>query len=185
MPTLFPHVNDRELERHDTPFFTSRRILQAVVSVGTLTLLVKLVAMIKESTVASLFGRSDAVDAFIVAFLLPSFLVTLVAKSLSGALIPTYIRVRTQEGPEAAQRLFSSTMLWSQGMLLCMLLVLGAAGPTAIRWIAPGFSGPKLELTVRLFYMLLPLILLGGSRPIAARSSMQIGAFGHRRYFRS
>ena len=76
----------------------------------------KLIALFKEVAVADYFGRGDAVDAFLVAYLVPGFLIVLVAGSLNAAFIPTFILVREEKGEVAAQRLFSSCMVWSQSL---------------------------------------------------------------------
>src|SRR5690349_3413343 len=79
------------------------RIFAAMVTVGGLTVLVKIAAAVKELIVAYQFGTSDALDAFLIAFVLPGFAITLVYGSLNAALIPTYIEVREREGRVAAQ----------------------------------------------------------------------------------
>ncbi len=93
--------------------------------------LVKLVATFKEIAVASVYGRSDAMDAFLAAALIPSLLVNLISESMNQALVPTLVRVREQEGRERAQQLLSSSMLW-------MCLLLGAAS-AVMALVAHGF----------------------------------------------
>ncbi len=61
----------------------------------------------KEIGVASVYGRSDAMDAFLAAALIPSLLVNLISESMNQALVPTLVRVREQEGRERAQQLLS------------------------------------------------------------------------------
>jgi putative peptidoglycan lipid II flippase len=51
----------------------NRGIFGAAVTVGAFTVLAKLVSVAKELTVAGSFGTSDALDAFLIAFLLTSF----------------------------------------------------------------------------------------------------------------
>jgi putative peptidoglycan lipid II flippase len=140
----------------------NRRIFRAVVSISAAGILVKGVATIKEVTVAGVFGRSDAMDAFLAAALIPGLLVNLISESMNQALVPTLIRVREHEGRERAQQLLSSSMLW-----MCMLL--GAASAlmalTARGFfplIASHFSPAKLDLSIRIFYSLLPMVLITG-----------------------
>src|SRR5579862_7967297 len=71
----------------------NRRIFGAAVSVLAATVIVKIVATGKEFVVAGIYGRSDAMDAFLAAFLIPNLLVNLIAESMNQALIPTLIRV--------------------------------------------------------------------------------------------
>ena len=140
----------------------NRRIFRAVVSISAVGILVKGVATFKEIAVAGAFGRSDAMDAFLAAALIPGLLVNLISESMNQALVPTLIRVREQEGHERAQQLLSSSMLW-----MCMLL--GAASAlmalTARGFfplIASQFSPAKLDLSIRIFYGLLPVVLITG-----------------------
>ncbi len=139
-------------------FSINRSILRAALSVGAAGIIVKLVATAKEIAVASVYGRSDAMDAFLAAALIPSLLVNLISESMNQALVPTLVRVREQEGRERAQQLLSSSMLW-------MCLLLGAASAVMallargfFPLIASNFPPAKLALPIRLFYGLLPIV---------------------------
>lgn len=146
----------------------NRSIFQAAVSVSSAGILVKVIAICKEITVAGIYGRSDAMDAFLAAALIPNLLINLIAESMNQALVPTLIRVREHEGRERAQQLLSSSMLW-----LCVLLGAGTAAMALCAHalfplIASHFPAAKLELSIRLFYALLPVVLITG---IAANST--------------
>ncbi len=146
-----------------TRFSTVHRgILRAVISVGAAGIFVKLIATAKEIGVASVYGRSDAMDAFLAAALIPSLLVNLISESMNQALVPTLVRVREQEGRDRAQQLLSSSML-----SMCLLLGLASALMALLAHgffplIASNFSPAKLALSIRLFYGLLPIVLLTG-----------------------
>jgi putative peptidoglycan lipid II flippase len=140
----------------------NRRIFRAAVVVGGLTLGVKLASLVKEVTVAASFGTADALDAFLIAFLLPSYLINVVGGSLNAALIPGYIQVRQAEGPAAAQRLFSGAVTFSGVLLLLATALLAALGPFLLPLLASGFAPDKLLLTERLFYLLLPAVAVSG-----------------------
>jgi len=137
-------------------------ILHAALTVGTAGVLVKLIATGKEIAVAAAFGRSDAMDAFLVAFLIPNLLVNLISESMNQALIPTLIRVREREGPESAQRLLSSSMLWIGCLLVCFSVAMAAMAPAIFPLLASNFAPAKLVLAEHLFYALLPMVLASG-----------------------
>jgi putative peptidoglycan lipid II flippase len=141
---------------------TNRRIFGAAVIVGFFTFSVKVAALLRELVVASVFGTSDALDAFLIAFLLPSFFVGVVAGSLNTAMIPTYIRVREKEGPEAAQKLVSTMVVLALGVLTVTVGLLAVAGPALLPFMGSGFDGQKLALVQSLFYVLLPMIIFNG-----------------------
>lgn len=151
-----------EIARPLTASSVNRGILRAALSVSAAGVAVKLAATLKEVAVAGVYGRSDAMDAFLAAALLPSLLVNLIAESMNQALIPTLIRVREQEGRERAQQLLSNSMVW-----MCLLLA-GASAAMAVSargffpLIASHFAPGKLALSIRLFYGLLPVVLVTG-----------------------
>lgn len=140
----------------------NRRILAAMVTVGAFTALVKLVAVAKEMAIAYQFGTGNELDAFLIAFLLPQFAITLIAGSLNAALIPTYIQVREQEGQGAAQRLMSSVMVLSIGFLAALSVILGLTASYILPLVASGFAVEKLALTHSLYYVLLSTLVLNG-----------------------
>jgi putative peptidoglycan lipid II flippase len=141
---------------------TNRKIFSAAVTVGLMTALVKVAAVTRELVVAWRFGTGDALDAFLIAFMIPSFIINVVAGSFSVALIPTYIQVREQDGLAAAQRLFSGVTVWSLGVLGITTLLMVAAAPLYLPWIAGRFSPEKLDLTFRLLCTIAPVVLLRG-----------------------
>lgn len=141
---------------------TNRHILIAAASVTAAGVLVKIAATFKEFAVAGVYGRTDAMDAFLAAALIPGLLINLISESMNQALVPTLVRVREQQGHEAAQRLLSSSMAW-----MCLLLVAGSAAMALsarsfFPLIGSHFSAPKLDLSVHVFYALLPLVLITG-----------------------
>lgn len=140
----------------------NRKIFGAAATIALLTGLVKLAIVFRELVVAWRFGTSDALDAFIIALLVPTFLINGIANSFNAALIPTYIGVREEHGPEAAQKLFSGVMVWSLALLGVVTALMIAASPFYLRLIAAGFNTEKLGLTFKLICILSPVVLLRG-----------------------
>ena len=139
----------------------NRRILAAALTVGIFSVVVKLAAMSKELAVAYRFGTGDAIDAFLIAFLLPSLAINIVSGSFSAAFTPLYVEVRENCGAAAAFELLRSA---SAGTALVVLPVtlLVFAGVPVLPLLATGFSAEKLALTEALFLILLPTIALNG-----------------------
>jgi putative peptidoglycan lipid II flippase len=140
----------------------NRRIFAAMITVGSLTAIVKLAAASKEVVIAYRFGVSDALDAFLIAWVLPQFVIELIGGSLNGALIPTYIYVREHEGQVAAQRLFSGVMVVSIVLTLAGLVLLALLSSLILPLLASGFNPGKLALTQQLYFLLLPTLLFCG-----------------------
>jgi putative peptidoglycan lipid II flippase len=140
----------------------NRKIFRAVLIVGALTLLAKLGSTAKELLVANSFGRSDALDAFLIAFVLPAFAVNLLIGSFASAVVPAFVEMKCSQGPAAAQKLFSNVMFACVLGLLALTLGLGSLAPWYLPYLASSFSPAKLQLTREILYMLLPFVLFNG-----------------------
>ena len=145
------------LPRPHQPSRINRSILRAALSVGAAGIIVKFIATFKEIAVASVYGRADAMDAFLAAALIPSLLVNLISESMNQALVPTLIRVREQEGRERAQQLLSSSMLWhvsAAGCRFCSSWPLARASHLPAHRVELRRRRSS-HLPIRLFYALL------------------------------
>jgi putative peptidoglycan lipid II flippase len=140
----------------------NRKILRAAATVTGAGIFVKIVATFKEFTVAGVYGRSDAMDAFLAANLLPGLLINLISESMNQALVPTLIRVREREGHDRAQQLLSSSMVAIVLLLAGASLVMALAARGFFPLIASHFPPSKFDLSVRLFYGLVPLVVITG-----------------------
>jgi putative peptidoglycan lipid II flippase len=140
----------------------NRRIFSAILILVVMTGVVKLAATCRELIVAGYFGVSEAVDAFLIAFLLPMFAINVLAGSFSAALMPTYIRTRDSKGLIAAQQLFSSAMALGILFLVAAAIVLAVIAPTILPILGSGFSANTMGLTQNLFYWLLPVLVFTG-----------------------
>ena len=130
--------------------------------VGASTLAVKLVGMLKDVVVAAHFGTSNAIDAMFVAIAIPTFLTNVVAGSLPSAVVPVYVRVREQEGVDAARQLASNIVGGAIIVALLASLLLLLLTPVAVGLVGSGFSADKLALARTLFVLLVPAIVVSG-----------------------
>ena len=140
----------------------NRRVFGALVIVGACTVLVKLVAFLKDAVVAYQFGTGDALDAFLIALVLPQFAITLVGGSLNVALIPTYIQVQEREGRNAANQLMSSATVITALFLVTLSIVLALTATHILPLLASGFSDEKLALSHSIYLVLLCTLILHG-----------------------
>lgn len=138
----------------------SLRVLFQMITVGAFTALVKLAGAAKVIFTARAFGMSNALDAYLIAYLLPSFVCDTLAGSLTSALVPTFIEVREKEGPEAANRLYQSVLASAAVLLTVASLAIAVIAPQALRLLASSFPPAKLALTCSLAWMMLPIIPL-------------------------
>jgi len=141
---------------------TNRRIFGAALVVGTMTVGVRVTGMLKELLVAWRFGRSDELEAFLLAYVVPSLAVSVIAGAFGPALIPTFVRVRDARGLDAARRLYVGVATWSLLLLAAATVLMLVAAPLYLPRLASGFGPEKLYLTTRLMYVMAPLILFSG-----------------------
>jgi putative peptidoglycan lipid II flippase len=129
----------------------NQRIFRSTLVIAGLTLLVRVIGLAREIAIAGYFGTSDEVDAYLMAFLLPNFVINVLAGSINAAFIPTFVAVRQQQGRDAAHRLLGSVLLATAGLLFVITLLLLGCAPAVLSRLAPGFDDLKLTLTLRLY----------------------------------
>jgi putative peptidoglycan lipid II flippase len=141
---------------------TNRQILGASATIAVLTLVARAASLARDVAVAYGFGRGDELDAFLIALLLPTFAINVVANSLNAAFVPVFIEVRERDGAARADLLFQSVLAVSVLVLVAVSVLVGLAFPASIPHLARTFDDAKLALTARLFWWLLPIVLLSG-----------------------
>ena len=141
---------------------TFRRVLHAATTVAVVSVAVKLAATAKEFVLAGIYGRSDAMDAYLIAAMIPNLLINLFAESMNQALIPTLVRVRIQEGTAQAQKLLAHSMMRLVLLLVGASVAMAILAPVAFPFIASNFAAPKLEFSIHIFWVLLPVVSLAG-----------------------
>ena len=141
---------------------TNRQIFRAALIVGCIGVVAKLAGTLKELIVARSFGRGDAMDAYLIAFVLPAFVLNIGMSALGSALVPVFIETRQKEGTEGAQKLFSGMMVLACISLGCITVLLGLLSPLYLPLLGHSFPTAKLGLTRELLYLLLPWIVFSG-----------------------
>src|SRR6267378_8150499 len=129
--------------------------------VGVAILSSRVLGLIREVVIASLFGATRNMDAFLTAFRAPNMLRDLFAEgALSTAFVTTFSRRIATEGDASAWRLASKVATLTL-VFMSALTVLGIIGaPVLIQILAPGFAPEKAQLTILLTRIMFPFILL-------------------------
>jgi putative peptidoglycan lipid II flippase len=151
----------------------NRRILAASLTVGVLSSIAHVCTAAKELVVAYQFGTTDVLDAYLIAFLLPSFLISVVAGSFPSAFIPVYVDVQHREGKVAAEELYANVMGWSLVILVGLSLIMALLASAFLPMLGSGFNEAKLGITRSLFFTLLPLLIVKG---VTALWTMKLNA---------
>lgn len=133
-----------------------------MITVGVMTLGVKLAGFGKDVVVAGKFGTADAMDAFLLACLLPTLTASIFAGGMPDALLPAYAAEREEKGRAAADNLASACFRWYMTALAGVMLAIWAVSPWLVPALAPTFGPEKLALTRELFVLLLPFGFLFG-----------------------
>lgn len=141
------------------------RLVSAAIILGVASLASRIVGLLRERVLTTMFGAGDVFDAFVAAFRVPDMIFNLlVLGALSAAFIPLFTEklVKGQRGKQAAFDL-------AVGILNIMVLVVGllaiifaVGAPYIMPLVVPGFEGEKLKMTIMLSrIMALQPVLLG------------------------
>jgi putative peptidoglycan lipid II flippase len=136
-----------------------------VTTVGSATLLSRLLAFIRDAGIAAALGAGGLSDAFFAALQIPNLFRRLLAEgALNGAFVPMWLRIRGEGGPQAARR-FGETVLGLMLVALGSLAVVCAVFAFGvIRIIAPGFDPVETGFGLAVGYLRLgvPYIVIAG-----------------------
>jgi putative peptidoglycan lipid II flippase len=142
---------------------SGRGLWRAAGLISALTMLSRVLGLVREVAFARLVGAGFYSDAYRIAFRVPNLLRDLFAEgALSAAFVPTYTRVLKEGGRPAAFRLAARVMsVLSVVLSVVVLIGVAAAGPL-VNWLAHGFATEpgKTELTVLLTRVMMPFLPL-------------------------
>ncbi len=146
-------------------------LIKSTVSVGSMTLLSRVLGLARDIVIARFFSASDAADAFFVAFKIPNFLRRLFAEgAFSLAFVPVLTEYRSNY-TAAQTRDLIDRVAGTLGFILLLLSLLGVvASPLLISIFAAGFldQPAKFELTSDMLRLTFPYILLISMTAMAA-----------------
>ena len=141
----------------------------------------RIAGLIRQRIFAHYFATSDAADAFAAGFRIPNLLQNLFGEgALSASFIPVYAGLRARGEQEEAERV-AGAVAGLLSVVIAVVVLLGVlAAPGLVDLIAPGFTGGKRELTIRLVRILFP------GAGLLVLSAWCLGILNsHRRFFLS
>ena len=149
------------MSRMDAP--RGSTLMKSAGLAGSATMASRVLGLAREQVMAHLFGASDQMDAFNVAFRLPNLVRDLFAEgAMSAAFVPTFTRHLQGHGREAAWRL-GRRALTALVVVTGVISLVGIFGaPAMTRFFAGGFAAVpgKLELTIALTRVMFPFLVL-------------------------
>jgi putative peptidoglycan lipid II flippase len=148
--------------------------------VAAATMLSRVLGLVREQVMATVFGAGFATDAFNVAFRIPNLLRDLFAEgAMSSAFVPTFTAVLEREGRERAWAFGRQLMIWLTLVVGGLCLLGWIFAPQLVAVLAPGFGrlAGKAELTVLLTRVMLPFLLMVALAAVAMGMLNAVGRF--------
>jgi putative peptidoglycan lipid II flippase len=139
------------------------RIARAAGLVSGLTLVSRLLGLVREVVFAALIGAGNHSDAFRIGFRIPNLLRDLFAEgALSAAFVPTYARLQKERGNDAAFALANRVLTVLAVVLGGLVLAAVVFAWPLVSALAPGFGDQpgKDALTVLLTRIMMPFLVL-------------------------
>ena len=140
-----------------------KRILKATATVGSMTMISRILGFARDVIIARYFGAGTGADAFFVAFKIPNFFRRLFAEgAFSQAFVPVLAEARERRGHDAVKQLVNAITLRLGGVLL-LITAFGVFGSSL--WMmafAPGFidDPEKFNLAADMLAITFPYLLL-------------------------
>jgi len=140
------------------------KLLKSTATVGSATILSRILGFVRDVVLAKMFGASGETDAFFLAFRIPNFMRRLFAEgSFSLAFVPVLSEYRAKGDREALRDLIDHVT----GTLAAILLVLVSVGilaaPMVLSIFAPGWLAddrPEFDLSAGMLRITFPYIML-------------------------
>ena len=140
----------------------SPSMFRGLLSFSSMTMISRVLGLVRDMSISAVFGANAATDAFWVAFRIPNFMRRLFAEgSFSTAFVPVFTEVKETGTHEDVKRLMARV----SGTLGAVLLVITALGlifaPQVAAIFSPGAieQPQKFELTTHLLRLTFPFLL--------------------------
>jgi putative peptidoglycan lipid II flippase len=139
------------------------RLLRSSAVVGSMTMLSRVLGLVRDIVIAIFIGATANADAFFVAFKVPNFLRRLFAEgAFSQAFVPVLAEYRQRGTPALVRELLDRVAGVLGGSLLTLTVLMVVAAPLMTALFAPGFLGDsyKYALTTDLIRITFPYLFL-------------------------
>ncbi len=137
-------------------------VARAAAVLVAFNIIAKVTALFREVVTARQFGATAGMDAYLVAYAIPSVLFYLFTGALATVVVPVYSEYAAAGRQRQAQGLFG-TLFWA---LLALLAAATAAGlvlaPQLVGLLAPGLPAGTRALAVELTRVMFPLLVFSG-----------------------
>lgn len=138
-------------------------LLKASGVTSSMTMVSRVLGLVRDITIARLFGTSDAADAFFLANKIPNFMRRLFAEgAFNQAFVPVLSEYRSQRSLADVQGLINAVAASLGGLLTLITVIVLVAAPLLAVPIAYGFTDEpaKFDLFVQMLRITFPYLLL-------------------------
>ncbi|MDH4107891.1 MAG: murein biosynthesis integral membrane protein MurJ [Gammaproteobacteria bacterium] len=144
------------------PRLSARKLLRSTSVVSGMTLLSRILGLVRDIVFARMFGASIVMDAFIVANRIPNMLRRFFAEgAFSQGFVPVMARYRERHSETEARELIDA-VAGTLGLVLFVVTLAGViAAPLLVAVVAPGFIGDdgRFELSALMLRFTFPYLL--------------------------
>ena len=134
-----------------------------ITTVGSATLLSRLLGFLRDVGIAAMLGAGVVSDAFFAVLQIINFFRRLLAEgALNAAFVPMWLRIKQAEGERGAYR-FLYDVLRAMALAVVALALIGLLlAPAVIGLLAPGFDGERHALAADYLHIAAPYVALAG-----------------------
>lgn len=159
--------NDTDTNTDSDPQFAAGTaepgLLKASGVTGSMTMVSRVLGLVRDIVIARVFGTSDGADAFFLANKIPNFMRRLFAEgAFNQAFVPVLSEYRSKQPLAEVQNLVNAVTASLGGFLLLLTLLVLLAAPLVAVPIAYGFTDEpaKFQLFVQMLRITFPYLLL-------------------------
>lgn len=172
--------SDRSSER-SAPLASDRKLLKSTSVVSAMTMLSRVLGLVRDVVFARVFGASIVMDAFIIANRIPNMLRRFFAEgAFSQGFVPVMARYREKHSHEEARE-FVDAIAGTLGLVLFVVTAIGViAAPVLVAIVAPGFVGDdgRFELSTSMLRFTFPYLFFVSLTAFAGGVLNTYGRFG-------
>ncbi len=158
----------------------SGRLLRSTMTVGAMTMLSRVLGLLRDIVIAGVVGAGAGADAFFVAFKIPNFMRRLFAEgAFSQSFVPVLSDYREKHDRVSLRALVAAVAGVHGGILLLVTIMGVLAAPLLIMVFAPGFiaSDGRYDLAVEMIRITFPYLFFISLTAMAAGILNSFGQF--------
>lgn len=157
---------------------SKKSILKKTAQVSMLTLLSRVLGIMREFLMVRYFGVGAISDAFIASFRIPNFFRHVFAEgALSASFVPAFVKSVKHGDREEANGLMSLAFVFFEGIILLMYLFVLLKTELVIGLIAPGFSAEQVAYAIPFLQILFAFLLFISSSALLAGALNSVNHF--------